>query len=163
MKLSSINEWLTLGANLGVLMGIVFLVVEIQQNTRSLDESRNLSAAQAYQSRAQSFIDIALAVASNQELASIVTNVSGNIDVISSLTPEDRLRYRQIWNARRMTMDDIFYQYQNGYLDQEYYLYTFRPNLKNWAPIWETLGILGQSRPSFIAEIESVLEREIEL
>ena len=32
MKLSSMNEWLTLTANLGVIAGIVFLALEIQQN-----------------------------------------------------------------------------------------------------------------------------------
>ena len=33
MELSQLNEWLTLAANLGVLVGIIFLIVEIRQNT----------------------------------------------------------------------------------------------------------------------------------
>jgi hypothetical protein len=36
MKLHSVNEWLTLGANLGVLAGIVFLGLEIRQNSEAL-------------------------------------------------------------------------------------------------------------------------------
>jgi hypothetical protein len=32
MKLSAINEWLTFTANIGVLAGIIFLAIEIQQN-----------------------------------------------------------------------------------------------------------------------------------
>lgn len=33
MKPESINHWVTLVANIGVIAGIVFLVLEIQQNT----------------------------------------------------------------------------------------------------------------------------------
>ena len=36
MGLDNINEWLTLVANFGVLIGIVFLAVQIQQNTKYL-------------------------------------------------------------------------------------------------------------------------------
>lgn len=164
MKLSNLNEWLSLGANLGVVIGIFFLVVEIQQNTESLDESRNLATAQAYQSRAQSFIDISLTVASTPELADLSGETRGNVvESIKNLSPEDIVRMNQVWHARRVTMDDIFYQYQNGYLDEEYYQYTFTTNIKAWAPIWEELGILGASRPSFITEIERILGRSIVL
>lgn len=34
MKLSHLNEWLSLIANMGVLVGIVFLIVELQQTNR---------------------------------------------------------------------------------------------------------------------------------
>jgi hypothetical protein len=37
MKLSAINDWLTLAANIGVLAGIIFLAMEIQQNTTAMD------------------------------------------------------------------------------------------------------------------------------
>ena len=37
MKLSSLNEWLTLGANIGVLGGIVFLAIEINQNNALME------------------------------------------------------------------------------------------------------------------------------
>lgn len=33
MDYSQLNEWLTLTANLGVLVGIIFLIIEIKQNT----------------------------------------------------------------------------------------------------------------------------------
>ena len=34
MKLDNINKWLTLSANLGVLIGLIFLIVEINQSNR---------------------------------------------------------------------------------------------------------------------------------
>ena len=34
MDIEKLNRWLTLGANVGVLAGIIFLALEIQQNSR---------------------------------------------------------------------------------------------------------------------------------
>ena len=36
MSFKSLNQWLTLIANLGVLLGIIFLVIEINQNTEAI-------------------------------------------------------------------------------------------------------------------------------
>ena len=37
MNKESINDWLSLAANLGVLVGIIFLAFELQQNNRNLE------------------------------------------------------------------------------------------------------------------------------
>jgi hypothetical protein len=44
MDLDRLNRWMTLAANLGVLVGIFLLLIELQQNT----ESAELQAAQSY-------------------------------------------------------------------------------------------------------------------
>ena len=36
MSFKRLNQWLTLIANLGVLLGIIFLVIEINQNTEAI-------------------------------------------------------------------------------------------------------------------------------
>ena len=36
MNLEKLNQWLTLTANVGVLVGIIFLAIEIQQNTNAI-------------------------------------------------------------------------------------------------------------------------------
>ena len=36
MSFKRLNQWLTLFANLGVLLGIIFLVIEINQNTEAI-------------------------------------------------------------------------------------------------------------------------------
>lgn len=42
MKLDSLNKWLTLLANFGVVLGIIFLAVEVSQNNDALEaQSRN--------------------------------------------------------------------------------------------------------------------------
>jgi len=36
MQLDDLNKWLTLAANVGVLAGIIFLAIELQQNTNMM-------------------------------------------------------------------------------------------------------------------------------
>ena len=43
MNKDSLNTWLTLAANIGVLIGIIFLAVEIQQNTQAINRDIELS------------------------------------------------------------------------------------------------------------------------
>lgn len=35
MNVETVNRWLTLAANVGVIVGIAFLIVEINQNTQA--------------------------------------------------------------------------------------------------------------------------------
>ena len=47
MNLSDLNKTITLAANVGVLAGIVFLAVEVNQNTRATDVEANWSRSMA--------------------------------------------------------------------------------------------------------------------
>lgn len=50
----------------------------------------------------------------------------------------------------------MFYQYQQGFLDEEYYRGSFRERVARLAPIWQALNVTGR-RPSFVDEIERIL------
>jgi len=66
MDSDRVNKWLTLGANLGVLIGIVFLAVELRQNNENL----------ATEVRATHFFGVAdtwRMVAENPELAAAIS------------------------------------------------------------------------------------------
>ena len=39
MYIDGVNKWLALAANIGVIAGIIFLAVEVQQNTDSIDQN----------------------------------------------------------------------------------------------------------------------------
>ena len=52
--------------------------------------------------------------------------------------------------------DNIHYQYQNGFLDQEYYDEAFVANVKMAAPKWRAVGI-REYRSSFAAEVDRIL------
>jgi len=52
--------------------------------------------------------------------------------------------------------DNIHYQYQQGFLDQEYYDRAFVANVKMAAPKWRAVGI-EEYRSSFTAEVDRIL------
>jgi hypothetical protein len=65
MNIDSVNKWLTLVANFGVIVGIIFLAVEVNQNNQLMEaEARSL--------RNSSTADSYLLVAKNSDIASIL-------------------------------------------------------------------------------------------
>jgi hypothetical protein len=81
--------------------------------------------------------------------------------VLDVLTAEQLGRFRQWQIAQQTHWDNMFYQYQQGYLDDEYYQGSFRERVGRLAPIWQALGITG-SRDSFNAEIERILSDRVD-
>ena len=65
MKLRAINHWLTLAANLGVMVGIIFLAYELQQNT----VATQLDAATMFQT---SFSDIEQTIYTDPEFSALL-------------------------------------------------------------------------------------------
>jgi hypothetical protein len=64
-----------------------------------------------------------------------------------------------MWQIAQQThWDNMHYQYQQGYLDTEYYEDAFKDRVVRLAPTWRALG-LGSGRGSFFAEIDR-LSRE---
>jgi hypothetical protein len=49
----------------------------------------------------------------------------------------------------------MYYQYQQGFLDPEYYEGEFKVRVRRLAPTWQALGLTG-GRPSFKDEIARV-------
>ncbi len=76
MKLDKISAWLTLAANAAVLAGIVFLAIEIRQNTAMMETQIHQSRAALAMAEAQSIYDSAhvpallVKVEAGQELSS---------------------------------------------------------------------------------------------
>ena len=67
MKVSELNDWLTLAANLGVLAGLFILIFELNQNTQ-------VSKATAYQDLISQISEINFAMASDNEIAGIFSS-----------------------------------------------------------------------------------------
>ena len=147
MDTDRMNRWLTLVANIAVVAGIIFLAVEIRQNTESIDESRRLASANAYQARAFHFSSMNLAAASAPEMvdAIVAFRTAGGLDnpkeVIATLSPQDQLRVRRFYLSRVAMYDNNFYQHRNGYLDEDRYKSIDAPIIKGEVELWEAIGI----------------------
>ena len=100
MQLDNLNKWLTLLANLGVVAGIVFLSLEIQQNQLVIEESNKLSRLQARTTEIQMFNDWRTLAAGDAELSRIwLAGMSGK-----ELAAEEEFRFfslcmNNIWTS----------------------------------------------------------------
>ena len=112
MKAEAINRWLTLGANLGVLVGIFLLVAELNQNS-------TLMRAQIFNDRADHGIALFTSIAESSELSEIdgLIAESGfpeNADVYSKLTRTQKSQYLWLMRADRFRIENLLYQMALG-------------------------------------------------
>ena len=144
-----------LGA-LGVVLTLAYLAVQIRQNTRSMEEGRRLALAQTYQMRADGLQSM-MVQAANGEVGGIIAKLTGlgypdDIGSLKQLTAEEIGRFRAWQIAQQTHWDNVFHQYNQGFLDEEYYQEAFRERVARLVPVWRALG-LTQARPSFLAEM----------
>ena len=108
MDSDKINKWLTLGANLGVLVGIFLLVLEINQNTL-------LMRAQNFNDRTSQGIDLFVSVGESTELSEIdgLLASSGfpeNSAAFSKLSLTQKTQYFWFVRADRFRVENLLYQ-----------------------------------------------------
>jgi hypothetical protein len=146
-----LNQWMTLVANIGVVAGIVFLGFEIQQTGDAIN-------AQTYQTRAEGSRQQMMEIADSQLLAPLLSKVAAqggfHAVVAEDLTEEEKQRLRSYGHAMRIALDNQQYQYERGFLDEDYYQSTFIPAIQQFAPLWTAFSGLPL-RPSF----EEVVQR----
>ena len=153
IELGALGEFL---GSIGVIATLIYLAIQIRQNTHSLDEGRKLATAQAYQARA-SLVEESQRenVHSDYWPSLMVKYDEGGLDALS---PEERRRYRAFVQVIITRLDNLHYQYQQGFLDEEFYQSGFNALVRNLAPQWEALDDLRQARrPSFREEVERIL------
>ena len=129
MNIDSLNKWLTLGANLGVLIGIFVVVVEISQNTRT----QKLSSVQAVLGMSAeinistasnpAFIDAVIAMNNQEELT------PAQISVIDSTLMAIFAAHWQIFQLRQENSitDDLWYAYERRNIEN-----VNNPYFKKW-------------------------------
>jgi hypothetical protein len=88
LKLDKLNQWLSLGANIGVVLGLVFLAIEIRTNSAT-----NRIATQATVS--SNWVAINGAIANNPQLAELITKVRANEPLNDAETEQLRGRVGQ--------------------------------------------------------------------
>ncbi len=157
MNADNVNKWLTLSANIGVVIGLILLLVELDQNS-------DLVRAQIHQARSDVHIANRLEHAESEFLlpAIVKFEAAGGFDDLSAidqLTPIEAARVKEYFAAWHQDYDNLLFQYQQGYLDEEFYRYRVVPTIRFMAPWWEKLKLFEgeHRRPSFNAEIERIL------
>ena len=156
MDAEKANRWLTLVANIGVLIGLALLIVELRQN-------QELVRAQIHQSRSDAWVASRFERADTEYVAPMLmkffdAGYPDNHNALDALSPVEQVRMHDILEAFHGDYDNLYYQYKQGFLDDEFYNVRIAESIKNLAPYWRKRGISG--RPSFEEEIDRILEAE---
>ena len=151
MKLKRINEWLALGANFGVLIGIFLLIAELDQNSTTM-------RAQTRYAVSQGIVDLLSLSAGNEQLASLLRRADNG----EPLTPDEFFQFQHRSFALFRYIENLHYQYQQGLFDEA----EFVTQKEAWTAYLNYSEAAAQSwcvfRPTvsaeFRAEIDSILK-----
>ena len=160
-------NWDALGAiaefvgAIAVIATLIYLAIQIRQNTRSMDENRKVELSRNYQQLAELRTSMLSSVAESAELASIYVKVSKmEPGSLSGLTEEEiiRLKYRETVN---LTVNEVtLYQYENGLIDQRAYE-SSRKVFRRRKALWKLLELdtMGRDVDAFDEWILELDER----
>ena len=106
MNSDRLNRWVTLGANLGVVAGIVLVLIELNQNT----ESAELQAAQSY---------LALSNELDFRIVDDPSLIALFLTPEEERTPDDIRRMDRWYFGSLRTWENGYYLYKKGVLDED--------------------------------------------
>lgn len=107
MESDRLNRLLTLGANFGVLVGIILLVVELGQN-------RDMMRAQTRNEIAQATLDVLNLTATSEKLSDVIVRSNSG----GELTPAERFMYVTRSESVFRHFENVHYQYRQGLYDE---------------------------------------------
>ena len=107
MDSDKLNKWLTLAANVGVIAGIVFLAIEIRQNS---DAVRAQTRAQL----AEEVMGLFSVNMNDKEYASVLMR-GNNVEELSPVEQYQYYRHRSAWLHH---WNNVIYQYEMGMYDE---------------------------------------------
>jgi len=110
MNAKRINQWLTLGANLGVLIGIILLLVELHQNSTMMRTQTRYEVSQG-------IVDLLSLSANNDQLVSVLRRADSG----EELTPDEQMQFRHRTFALFRYLENLHYQYRQGLFDEAEY------------------------------------------
>jgi hypothetical protein len=139
-------------AAVGVIISLIYLAVQIRQNTSSV-------RASTFHESANRAADFTKAIGEQKELARILRTGLGGLEQLED--DDDRLRFVMLLHTLFRQYEDIFFQYRAGNLSSESWdawRYSIRSNLSNpgVTPFWNL------RRPFFTESFRKFVETERE-
>ena len=154
MQLDKLNQWLILCSNLGVLVGIVFLAVEINQST-------TVARSSARQAIAEKVADRAILALESEDFVELSMKIFNG----GPLTDTEYFQAMSRWYSTMRDWENIHYQYQVGMLSDDEWR-GFRLNLKTLFDT-PTLQVYWANEQRFFSErfqleVETILSEKEE-
>ena len=132
-------------AMVAVVGSLIALVIELRQTQDALQ-------AQTYQDRAFDQIDKQLDQAKNPQLTILFQDDFDR----ENLTRTEFIIAINMLHVAMIDADNEHYQYQRGFLDQEFYYGNTVQGIMRWGPVWREFGI-QESRREFQVEVDRIL------
>lgn len=136
---------------MAIVASLIFVGLELRQTQTAL-------VASTYQSRAFDAIDVRSTLADSEHLLPLLvkTNFGCDLEAVKSLNEVNRSRIRQFLFTEMFDLDNEFYQYEQGFLDPDFFENAFKPRLKWAALAWRRMGI-RENRQSFVEFTDKLL------
>jgi hypothetical protein len=154
MEADKVHRWLTLGANFGVLIGIILLVVELDQN-------REMVRAQTRNEISQQLTNRLLMIGSSSQVA----NLKRRAEAGEELTADEEYQYFLLFVANMRDWENMHYQYRHDTFDENefdaeiktwrYLININKAFAKGWCPTRQNYS------QEFVAELESLLYEDV--
>ena len=147
--MDKLNQWLTLSANVGVLLGILFLAFEVQQNTAAIQS----------QTRATVFSGTQEELWKNMEYTDVTLNM---LATERQLSPEEKIRFDAWMMAFMSARQFEWFEFESGNLDSAQWETTQRviplvlgcSRCRDW---WSEVGSLAFN-PEFAAITDNLID-----
>jgi hypothetical protein len=150
--MDKLNQWLTLGANLAVVAGIVFLAVELHQNTEAIQ-------AQTRDSITEKQMEFSGWIGTSAEVGGLYRR--GFDGGYADLDPDERVTFQFLLHGIIREWENSHYQYERGlFTSDEFQARAARweRNMKNSVGYRDVWGSVGETfSPSFRAEIDRIV------
>ena len=176
MDSGRLNIWLASLANIGVLVGLAVLIMEIRQ-------TNELTMAQIEQSRSEAFVNWSQEVALSDHLAPLMAKVNqqvidmyGEFDVrvdaakmqeamasiLDVLEPVDQIRLTSLVLRDYWDYENLYFQYRRNLVSEDYWSERVVPAIIGKAPQWKGVngGNLPVGRSEFNDEVERLLSTD---
>ena len=157
--------------SLAVVATLFYLAVQVRQskksteaNTRALEEGRRLALAQTYQARAEVRIHQLQMDAESEYVTPIIDRLEEagwpqDRRAAEALSSLERRRLRAWLTAAQRQIDNYHYQYQQGFISEEYWENVIVGAIRHLAPRWHEIEVSG-FRPSFREAVDRILAEE---
>ena len=162
MELGAMGEFL---GSIGVIATLIYLAIQIRQNTRSIDDSRSLAMAQTYQARAELRVSSSRFEADSEHVAPIMDKLTTagwpeNWSAFEELSSLEQRRVSAWVTVSHRQLDNYHYQYQQGFLDEEYWENVIVKAIQLLAPRWRVIPDMYW-RPSFKQVVDEILSQTV--
>jgi len=150
MKTNTFITLSTATANIGVLIGLVFLIFELRQNSA-------IALSQIRQERTLSVIDEYTSYAQDERFSDLLSRLQSDGD-FGSITKREWQQIRYYELARSVRLDDVLFQHRQGLIDDG--LFRFSMSIAaSRLPLWKWLNV-GEPTVEFAEAIEAHVDED---